>query len=172
MRKTYSALYLVLVMDMEQLQWRAVKVIKALKHLFYEERLTKLGLFVQTKKGKAQEDFNNIWKGECREGKACLFNGAQRLDQSQWAQPEIQKGSSEHQHFFIMRVTHHWHRLSMEVVYCNSLDIFKSYLSTVLSKWLWVALLEQGGWARLTPEVLSNPNHSVLQWFSLLWFVH
>ena len=39
-------------------------------------------------------------------------------------------------HFFIVRVTKHWHRLPREVVASPSLEIFKSYLDMVLGNQL------------------------------------
>ena len=35
-------------------------------------------------------------------------------------------------HFFTLRVTEHWHRLPREVVESPLLEIFKSYLDTIL----------------------------------------
>lgn len=44
-----------------------------------------------------------------------------------------------------MGVTEHRHRLPREVTGFPILEIPRSHLDTVLSNWLWVALLEQGG---------------------------
>jgi len=51
-------------------------------------------------------------------------------------------------HFFIVRVTDHWHKVPREVVESPALVILKTHLDTVLANQLWVALLEQVGWAR------------------------
>lgn len=39
-------------------------------------------------------------------------------------------------HFFTVRMTEHWHRLSREVVECPSLELLKSHLGMVLDNWL------------------------------------
>ena len=51
-------------------------------------------------------------------------------------------------HFVTVRVTERWHRLPREVVASPSLEIFKRHLDMVMGCWLWVALVEQGGWTR------------------------
>jgi len=64
--------------------------------------------------------------------------------------------------FFTLRVKEHWSRVPREVVESASLDIFKPRLDEVLRSLLWVTLLQQGGWTRCSPEVPSNPEHSVI----------
>jgi len=46
-------------------------------------------------------------------------------------------------HFFIVRVTMHWHRLPREIARAPSLEILKSHMDMVLGN-----LLEQEGWTR------------------------
>lgn len=45
-------------------------------------------------------------------------------------------------HFFITSVTKHWHKLPWEIVESPTLEIFKSWLDTVLDNQLQVALLK------------------------------
>jgi len=51
-------------------------------------------------------------------------------------------------HFFTVKITEHRHRLPREAVKSPFVEMFKSHLDTVLSNWLYLALLEQGGWTR------------------------
>lgn len=46
---------------------------------------------------------------------------------------------------FMVRVTEHWHRLPSKVMECHCLEIFKSFLAKVMSKWFWVVIVENGG---------------------------
>ena len=64
--------------------------------------------------------------------------------------------------FLGVRVMEHWDRLLGEVVGPPSSEILKVCLDMVLGNWLWVALLEQGGWTRCSPQVPSHLNHSVI----------
>lgn len=58
----------------------------------------------------------------------------------------------------------HWHRLSRAVVEPPSMEIFKSYLDTLLNNQLWLTLLMPS----IPAQVPSNLRHSVSIWkFSL-----
>lgn len=50
---------------------------------------------------------------------------------------------SVRKHFFIVMVTEHSSRLPRELVESPSLEIFKTFLDTVLGSWLYVAVPEQ-----------------------------
>lgn len=107
--------------DMGQLQQRAVKLSKSLKHICYEERLTVLGLFFRLKKRRLKKEFSNTQKhlkGGCKEGKLWLFSVVPR----DWIKVSVHNLKyrlvhlSTRKHFFTVGVTHHWHLLPMEVV--------------------------------------------------------
>ena len=63
---------------------------------------------------------------------------------------------------FPVRVPEQCHRLPREVVESPSLETFKTHLDAFLCPLLWVSLLKQGSWTRRSPEVPSNPCHSVI----------
>ena len=58
-------------------------------------------------------------------------------------------------HFFTVQVTKHLTGCR-EAVESPSVVIFKSRLDMVLSNWLWVALLKQGGWTRYLQRFLPT----------------
>ena len=53
----------------------------------------------------------------------------------------------------------------MQMLYVPS-KVVQSPSSEIIKKrpgyWLWVALLEQGGWTRRPPEIPSNLSHAVI----------
>jgi len=95
-------------------------------------------------------DVHKQLKGRVQRGRSqALLGGAQWQDQRQWAQTETQQVLLEHQEtLFYCEGDQALHRFPREAVESPSFEIFKSHLDTVLGTWLWVALLEQGGWTR------------------------
>lgn len=72
----------------------------------------------------------------------------QSQDRWQWTQTETQEALSEY-----WGILFHCERKMME---SSSLDIFKSCPDRVIGNWLYLAVLEQRGWARWVLEVTSN----------------
>ncbi|GAB0176466.1 triadin [Grus japonensis] len=116
--------------DMELLgrvQRRAMKLIRGLEHLSYEDRLRELGLFSLEKRRlwehliAAFQYLKQSYR-KAEEGlftRACSYRIRGKLKEGRFRLAIGKK-------FFMMRVVRHWNRLPREVVDAPSLEVFKA----------------------------------------------
>ena len=121
---------------LERVKQRATKMIKGLKHLPCEERLSDLGLF-SLEKRRLRGDLINVYKYlRCRRQRdeARLFSvvcgdrkrgNGHKLEQRKFC-------TNAHKNFFAVRVTEHWNRLPREAVESPSLETLKTCLRPCL----------------------------------------
>ena len=111
-------------------------MIKGLEHLYYEERLSKPGLFSLEKK-RLRGDLNNVYKylkrGRQRDMVNLFSAGCRDRTRGNGHKLEHRKFRTDMQrNFFTVRVTKHWNRLPREFVGSPSLEMFKTHLGTDL----------------------------------------
>ena len=121
----------------EWVQRRAIKMIKELEHLSYEDRLRELELF-SLKKRRLQGDLIaalECLKGTYKKDAEQLFSRdySNRTRGNSFKLKEGRCRVDIRNKIFTRRVVRHWNRLPREVVDAPSLEVFKARLGGALS---------------------------------------
>ncbi|PKU42186.1 rna-directed dna polymerase from mobile element jockey-like [Limosa lapponica baueri] len=125
---------------LERVQQRAMKMIRGMEHLPYEDRLRELGLFSLEKRrlwGDLIAAFQYLKGAYRRDGEGLFVRKCgDRTRGNGFKLAEGRFGLDIRKKFFTVRVVKHWNRLPREVVDAPSLEVFKARLAGALSNLL------------------------------------
>ncbi|KAK4815205.1 hypothetical protein QYF61_021824 [Mycteria americana] len=120
---------------LERVQRRAMKVIRGLEHLSYEDRLRELGFSLEKRRlwGDLTAAFQYLKGTYKKAGEGCFTRACS--DRTRGNGFELKEGRFRldiRKKFFTMRVVRHWHRLPREAVDAPSLEVFEARLDGAL----------------------------------------
>ncbi|PKU38683.1 hypothetical protein llap_11013 [Limosa lapponica baueri] len=115
---------------LERVQRSATKMIRGLEHLFYEDKLRELGLFILEKRrlrGDLVAAFQYLIEAYRKDGEGLFVRQcSNRTKGNSFKLKEGRFRLDIRKKFFTMRVVRHWHRLPREVVDAPSLKAPKT----------------------------------------------
>ncbi|KAK4826733.1 hypothetical protein QYF61_010986 [Mycteria americana] len=122
---------------LEQVQRRAIKIIRGLEHLSYQEKLRKLRWFSPKKRklwGHLVVAFQYLKEAYKKDGERLFTRARNDRTRGNGFKPKESRFRLDiRKKFFTVRVVRHWKRLPREVVDASSLEVFKQTLEWLKS---------------------------------------